>query len=185
MMGLLLLLGAPAWAHGALVEGLQVRLSEDTATISMTVGVSVLPFVDEDGDGRVDAGELERQRAAVLEAAAMGLQLRGDGALAHRSFQDVFLPPAGDGRALQLMLRDEWPHAPEEVRIRTRLFDGPQDSVRLTVVDGGARRRRSGRLTPEQPGARLRGGAPTAARRPRGFMAFALLLGGLVVSRLR
>jgi len=163
---LCLLSASPARAHGALDDHLAVRLEGRKAKLSASLPASSVSFADTDRDGLLTVEEVRASRPALLAAGRAGIRLEsGTGDRPTRTLEDVIVPPGAAGAQVQYVIRAQWPSVPDEVLVRFSMFAPDHDQLALLISDGDTAPR-GGVLTPEVPGARIRGDAPAEVPAP-------------------
>lgn len=157
MLIALLMAPLPAQAHGALNEQLTIRMTRDTARVSLVAPAGAFRHADTDADGLLSTAEVQASREALLETLDAGLILSG----AERTFGDVLVPGHGEAADhLQLILQYRWDGEPTDVMLDYSLFSAEASPMPIRITDTHSDVRRQGELTPTLSRAQVRGEAP-------------------------
>lgn len=87
-----ILAARPARAHLVAAQRGTIHLAADGAYLVLSLPLSAFPFLDADGDGAVDAGEIGRGSAAIEERVRAGVSLRD--ASGSRPLEGILLAPS-------------------------------------------------------------------------------------------
>lgn len=149
-----------ASAHGLDADRIDIALRDDVAEVVATPPVAILPFADDDGDGRLERSEVRAHREEIRAALSDAVTLTDDrGRTGTTELFDVSTPdgpgPHGEGGSdhLRLTQRVRFDEAPDALRVRCAYADARS----ITLI---ARRAR----TSDRPGVLELVGASEAVR---------------------
>jgi hypothetical protein len=133
LLGLLALCPAQAFGHGVPHGTGTLRLNGDRVFSVLSFPVSQLTRGDDDGDGRLSRGELERHRQDITAVVRERLRVESGFDRGEVMFEDLLLPHAEDGGGdlppathLGVMRSTRFSHAVTAPRLVAQVFDGPE-----------------------------------------------------------
>ena len=119
-----------ASAHGLDADRIDIALRDDVAEVVATPPVAILPFADDDGDGRLERSEVRAHREEIRAALSDAVTLTDDrGRTGTTELFDVSTPdgpgPHGEGGSdhLRLTQRVRFDEAPDALRVRCAYAD--------------------------------------------------------------
>lgn len=143
-----ILAARPARAHLVAAQRGTIHLAEDGAYLVLSLPLSAFPFLDTDGDGAVDAGEIGRGSAAIEERVRKGVSLRDT--TGSRPLEGILLAPSPSsdepGAALRQVvvlgrfaLDPAAPSAPLRLAVRLRGASEDEQVFEVAVRRGSVR----------------------------------------------
>jgi hypothetical protein len=135
-----LAIATPASAHLMAPQHSTIRVVDRNVFSVVSVPVSALSGVDDDGDGLLDGTELTRHRAAIVEQLSAGWSLRsGDEVPKIETLDLVAMPPDGatDDRAPHVVMlhHARFAHPVSTLTVSTRLF-GNEPTLTIAASHG-------------------------------------------------
>lgn len=151
-----LLLGQPASAHLVLAQQATVNIVGNQAYVSLSLPVSVFHGVDDDGDARWSAVEIDAHRGAIEAQWQAGLQILSSGRATPQDHLVVRLAEPDQqpevAAATVLMLASyTLPEPPSQLELQFQLWGTQADLQHLNVVVQRSEEKQLLRLRPERP----------------------------------
>lgn len=136
LAALLWLAPTVAWAHMLPKQNATIKITGTSAFCVVSVPVSALSGVDDNGDGLLSAAEIRKHAPEIQRQFEAGFQLSNGGARGVSMFSWV-APPQGDDPLhndyVVVLHRSDFTEVPRSIRLATTLFGAATGEGQLTV----------------------------------------------------